>query len=699
MPPHRPPSPAAAGLRSLSSGLLAVLLSLPASASIVSDWNATALAEVRLARQGPPIAARALAIAHTCIYEAWTAYDARALGSVVGDSLRRPLAEHTNANKATAISHAAYNCLVNLYPAGALRLADAMRRRGHDPANRSTDPATPQGIGNLAASAVIASRRHDGANQYGDLNPGAYSDYTGFVPRNRAMPFCDPLTVGPCSPNVTDIYHWQPLVSNSGVTQRFVAPHWERVRPFALPSATLFDTLPDVAPLPNYLSAVGRLEADVAQMIAISGALTAQQKLIVEYWADGPDTELPPGHWGLFAQHVSQRDGHGIDQDARMFFAMQNASFDAGIVAWHLKRLYQGVRPITPVRQLMQGQQIFAWGGPGRPNGWIAGEKWSPYNPGSNLTPAFPGYVSGHSTFSAASAAVLQAFTGSDRFGYVTVLPPNFGRVEPGVPLLPTTLSYPTFTDAVQEAGLSRLYAGIHFSDDNTIGQGIGYRVGKAVWQKAQFLADGGLALDTSSQSLGDGVRQLAWRHTVPARSNRLLLVGVSYRKGKEPVTHISYGGQALRLLAASTGPSNQNRVEVWYLQAPAAGSAEVVVTLPKDKKVVAGAMSFTGVDQLAPFGTVRAAADDSANACLTLANEPAPLVASVLAANGNALSATPAGAQFTTWGGSTGSAGGEILAASSTALGAPVATLCQTLARAQAWSLLAVPLRPALQP
>ena len=699
MPRHRPPSPPTAGLRSLSSGLLAALLSLPASASIVSDWNATALAEVRLARQGPPIVARALAIAHTCIYDAWSAYDARALGSVVGNRLNRPVPEHTDANKATAISFAAYNCLLNLYPAGAVRLADAMRRRGYDPADRSTDLRTPQGIGNVVANAVIASRRHDGANQYGDLNPGAYSDYTGFVPRNRPMPYCDPLTVGPCSPNVTDIYHWQPLVSNSGVTQRFITPHWERVRPFALPSATLFDTLPDVAPLPNYLSAVGRLEADVAQMIAISGALTEQQKLIVEYWADGPDTELPPGHWSLFAQHVSQRDGHGIDQDAKMFFAMQNASFDAGIVAWHMKRLYQGVRPITPVRQLMQGQQIFAWGGPGRPNGWIAGEKWAPYNPGSNLTPAFPGYVSGHSTFSAASAAVLQAFTGSDQFGYATIIPPNFGRVEPGVPLVPTPLSYATFTDAVQQAGLSRLYAGIHFSDDNTIGQGIGYRVGKAVWQKAQFLADGGLALDTSSQALGANVRRLMWRHTVPARSNRLLLVGVSYRNGKEPVSQVTYGGQALRLLAAQNGPDRQNRVEIWYLQAPPAGSADVVVTLPRDKKVVAGAMSFTGVDQLAPFGTVRAASDDSSSACLTLANEPSLLVASVLAANGDALSATPAGAQLTTWEGTTGRAGGEILAAGATAHGSPVATLCQTLAREQPWSLLGVPLRPAEQP
>ena len=202
-PPRRP----ATG-RLLSAGGLALAFSLPAAASIISDWNQTALVEVRLARQGPPIVARSLAVAHTCIYDAWAAYDARALGAVVGDSLRRPVPEHTVANKAKAVSHAAYTCLLNLYPAGASRLADAMRRRGFDPADTSTDLRTPQGLGNAVAAAVIASRRNDGANQYGDLNPGAYSDYTRFVPRNGPMPYCDPLTVGPCSPNVTDIYHW-----------------------------------------------------------------------------------------------------------------------------------------------------------------------------------------------------------------------------------------------------------------------------------------------------------------------------------------------------------------------------------------------------------------------------------------------------------------------------------------------------------
>eukprot|EP01036_Dinobryon_divergens_P007513 gene7513-10018_t len=71
---------------------------LSVSASVVSDWNKVALAEVRLAKQGPPVVARSLAIAHTCIYDAWASYNDKALGAVVGDTMRRPAAERHAAN-------------------------------------------------------------------------------------------------------------------------------------------------------------------------------------------------------------------------------------------------------------------------------------------------------------------------------------------------------------------------------------------------------------------------------------------------------------------------------------------------------------------------------------------------------------------------------------------------------------------------
>jgi len=463
-----------------------MLFSTPAVATVVSDWNAAALTEVRASKLGPPIVARALAIAHTCMYDAWAAYDDVAIGTVPGWHLRRSLVEHTDANKAEAISFAAYRCLVNLFPTGAERLAAAMERLGYDPGNTSIDVTTPAGIGNVAAQAVIDDRRDDGSNQYGDLHPGAYSDYTGYTPRNHPMAFCTPLMAS-CPPlDVDDPLHWQPLISDSGVTQTFIAPHWERVRPFALSSAAQFDDRPEIAPPPDIFNGPRSYQKNADEILKYSRELNDERKLIVEYWADGPASELPPGHWGLFAQFVSQRDDHSIDEDVKMFFAMHNASFDAGIFAWHLKRKYDGVRPITAIRYLKDGKTVLAWGGPGEPTERIDGGHWMPYNPGSNLTPAFPGYPSGHSTFSSASAEVLKRFTGCDQFGFTTVVPANFGRVEPGIPAVATTVSFDTFRDAADQAGLSRLYGGIHFSDDNATGQRVGALIGWQAWIKAQ---------------------------------------------------------------------------------------------------------------------------------------------------------------------------------------------------------------------
>ncbi len=459
------------------------------SASVVSDWNKVALAEVRLAKQGPPIVARSLAIAHTCIYDAWASYSAKALGAVVGDTLRRPAAERNAANRTEAISYAAFACLRNLFPLGESRLRDAMATMGYNPDNLSTNTSTPAGLGNSVALAVIDSRRNDGSNQYGDLAPGAYKDYTGYVPQNAPLPFCTPQSLV-CAPLiVNDEYKWQPLYNEMGALQSFIAPHWERVKPFALTSADQLDDLPGLKALPSIQrDNPARYRINVDLILKYSRELTPERKLIVEYWADGPASEFPPGHWGLFAQFVSARDNNSIGKDAKMFFAMHNASFDAGIAAWHLKRKFDGVRPITAVRFFKQGQSIVAWGGPGRPVEAIQGEKWMPYNPGSNPTPAFPAYVSGHSSFSSASATVLQLITGSDKFDYQTTIPANFGRVEPGVPPVATVIAYKRFSDAVNDAGMSRLYGGIHFKDDNTAGQLIGNAAGQLAYDKAKKL-------------------------------------------------------------------------------------------------------------------------------------------------------------------------------------------------------------------
>ena len=440
--------------------------------NVVLQWDDAALQAIRLTKPGPPMVARALAIVHTAMYDAWAAYDETAVGTRLGGSLRRAASEHTLANKGEAMSFAAYRTLVDLFPSQTSRFDALMGSLGFDPANGSTDTDTPAGIGNVAAAAVIAFRHHDGANQLGDLHPGAYSDYTGYVPVNDAD-------------HINDPNHWQPLRFSDGhggfVTPGYIAPHWGRVVPFALTSGSQFRPaeVPNRYPFGGY-----RVQAE--QVLHYSARLTDREKVIAEYWADGPNSELPPGHWLLFGQFVSRRNGHTLDQDVKMFFALANAVFDAGIVAWDCKRAYDYVRPVTAVHFLFAGKKVRAWAGPYRGTQLIDGTDWEPYQPVTFITPPFPEFISGHSTFSAAGAEILRSFTGSDAFGASATVRAGSSKVEPGaVPATDVILSWATFSEAADQAGISRRYGGIHFVEGDLQGRSRGRLVGAQVWAKA----------------------------------------------------------------------------------------------------------------------------------------------------------------------------------------------------------------------
>jgi hypothetical protein len=240
----------------------------------------------------------------------------------------------------------------------------------------------------------------------------------------------------------------------------------------------------------RYGSDTYRQEAQ--ELIDFSASLTDQQKMIAEYWANGPHTETPPGHWDLFAQFVSARDHHSLDDDVKMFFALTNATFDAGIAAWDGKRAFNSVRPVTAVSYQFQGQQILAWGGPGEGTVSMDGSQWIPYQPSTFPTPPFPEYISGHSTFSAAAAIVLRLYTGSDSFGGSVTFPAGSSTIEPGItPAQAVTLQWATFSDAANEAGISRRYGGIHFKAGDLVGRAVGAAVGAQVWVKAQSYFNG----------------------------------------------------------------------------------------------------------------------------------------------------------------------------------------------------------------
>lgn len=439
----------------------------PYRETVVLRWNTALLDAVRAVRFAPMFSARALAIVHTCMYDAWAAYDARALGTVFGDALRRPARERTLAATETAVSYAAFAALVDLLPSQRRMFEGVMAGMGLDPTDESVDPSTPAGVGNAACAAVLAWRRHDGANQLGDVNGGApYSDYTGYTPVNSPTLLLDPN-------------RWQPLLTPAGSPQAFLAPHWRHVRPFALTAADQFRPSPPAAyPSPHYFQ-----QADAIRRL--SASLDDRKKVIAEYWADGPATETPPGHWALLAQFVSRRDRHDLDADVQMFFALGNALLDASIAVWDCKVAFDYVRPVSAVRFLFAGQLIEAWGGPGRGTQLIRGEQFQSYIP----TPPFAEYTSGHSAFSAASATVLRLFTGSSYFGATSTFKAGTSTIEPGLtPASDIVLSWPTFDRAADEAGRSRRYGGIHFRQADLESRDMGRRIGVLVWERATAL-------------------------------------------------------------------------------------------------------------------------------------------------------------------------------------------------------------------
>jgi membrane-associated phospholipid phosphatase len=444
----------------------------PPKDNVVIQWNNVALAAVRATIPGPTVTSRSMAIVHTAMYDAWSAFEPAAVAT-------RPngIPKHPGGNglggKIHAINYAAYRALLDLFPSQASKITAAMRSMGEDPNNNTTDTKTHAGIGNVAARAVLDFRHSDGSNQ-----AGGYADTSGYQPVNTWDRVNDPT-------------RWQPLKVNGNI-QRFTTPHWGRVTPFALTSGSQFRP---PGPITNAQSSAFRNQVDVVR--GYNATLTDRTKVIADYWANGPRTEFPPGHWDLVAQYasaqfVSRRNRNDPNNDVQLFFALTNAIFDAGIACWDCKRAYDYVRPITAVRFLYANQSIPCWGGVGQGTITRSGSEWMPYQEAGVVTPPFAEYPSGHSTFSAAGAEVLKRFTGSNTFGNSYTAPPGSTVIEPGIaPSTSVTLSWATYSAAAAEAGLSRQYGGIHFEQGDRDGQALGRQCGAQAYATAQAYING----------------------------------------------------------------------------------------------------------------------------------------------------------------------------------------------------------------
>jgi hypothetical protein len=468
----------------LTSGSAAGLLGgstawAAADDNLVLQWNQAALdsiidPNVPAIRRTPPVAARSLAIAHTAIYDAWAAYDntskptngARASGNAADQQL--------------ALNHAAYETLTALFgPRG--QFDGLLAAQNSAPG----DPAPAAQVGQKAAADLLTQRANDGANYPSYADPTDWNNSPANV--NKTTP--TPVVVTPEQPHVqpVDPNKWQPLLNPDGTVQSFLLPHWGSVRPWALSSGSAVRPAGPALRLTGsgggQKGGNGLVVQEVNQALNYSAGLNDQTKAQAWYWSDGPNTVTPPGHWNLIAQQVSRQRGHSLGQDAKLFFALNTALLDAGIVAWDAKRAYNSMRPITAVRWLNDGKTIRAW----KPNQGTVnmnGTEWRPFLP----TPPFAEYTSGHSTFSNAAAEVLRSFTGSDSFSFsATVAAGSIpSSIESGVPTKPVTMSWSSFTDLAASASLSRQIGGIHFQDGDLHARATGTDCGKAAYTKAK---------------------------------------------------------------------------------------------------------------------------------------------------------------------------------------------------------------------
>lgn len=485
--------------------------------NLIIQWNRVMLDAIRQlgklpstspdrARGGPPQVARSIGIVYTCVYDAWAAYD-NVAKPTHSTTPRRPAAQRTEVNRRKAISQAAYRALIDQFPLEAYGepfktdyftvMKALLAAEGISIGDTNTNPNSPVGVGNLAADAVLGFRHGNASNPDGDFSnqTNLYKDNSTptYKPKNPPMPVLLPSAVDA----IVDPGKWQPLsylnADHEVATPGFIAPHWGAVKPFALTSGAQFRP-----GLPQSVLSQGFLD-QAKHVIDIQANLTAEQKVIAEYWADGPNSELPPGHWTEFAAYVAEREPLpglpqsgklGLDDSVKLFFTLANAIFDASIATWECKRHYDYVRPLTAIRHLFRGKTIRAWGGPGKGTQAIKGEAWIPFQVPTFPTPPFAEFTSGHSGFSMAAATVLKRFTGSDQFGmyYAQTVPL---KADPAEAVTDIVLSWATFTSAAREAGESRLYGGIHFYEGNVVGLDIGEKVGNAAYNRAQDLWSG----------------------------------------------------------------------------------------------------------------------------------------------------------------------------------------------------------------
>jgi hypothetical protein len=578
---------------------------LPEGKSVARVWDEALLNAIRRDFPAPTVHARNLFHTSAAMWDAWAAYDPSATGYFVTE---KHDADDIPSSREAAISYAAFRLLLHRYSiatgleATFSELSETMESLCYRIDYVGTNGDSAAALGNRIAATIIEATMDDGS-----LESMRYVD-DGYQPVN------DPMVVSEPGTTMQDPNRWQPLALDRQITQNgvlvaagvqtYVGPNWGYVKGFAIPESdsglpidpgpppylddpisdeefkaaavdvvrysALLDpeaqTRIDIGPSGRGNSPVGTDSGVGRPVNPVTGApyelnlaLHADYgRVIAEFWADGPDSETPPGHWNTLANEVSDSSdmslrlgGTGpeldrLEWDVKLYFALNSSLHDAAIAAWGAKAHFDYVRPISMIRymggkgqptgltaaggdanglplhpgivELITAESVApgerhehlsdhvgetavrSWrGNPDDPSseesgvGWIRAVEWVPYQRPTFVTPAFAAYVSGHSAFSRAGAEVLTAITADEYFpgGILEWNVAAGSLLHENGPTEDVTLQWATYFDAADEAGISRLYGGIHVAADDFRGRVMGSTIGKQAWEMALGYFDG----------------------------------------------------------------------------------------------------------------------------------------------------------------------------------------------------------------
>jgi membrane-associated phospholipid phosphatase len=447
----------------------------PADAGFVSRWTSTLYALARAERLSPPVTSRVSAYAAIALYEGWAAFS-DSLQSLAGqlnglESLPRPRREESYDGALVGLESQTV-VLRELYKEGFASTGVAIAAL-HDSllAARMAMGIRPQvrdrslKYGQQLGSAILAWAAQDGFAQrtfeYAPLKGDQYwvPTVTGAQYRSQMLSM-DRDFVGLDNPtaaarpgligdrSITVDRPKRPGNKTSPGINLTVAlePHWGDQRYFAARAA---DSCAAPPPPPFSTSRDSEFWKNANEVLQTSRTLTADQREIAYFWADNPgESGTPAGHWMSVLTHLSNEWQLSAERTAEAFALTAIAVADGFTASFHEKYRSNLLRPVTYIERYID-------------------PKWQPLL----ITPSFPTYTSAHSTQSQAAATVLTALFGGNR-GYDDGTHINLGH---------PVRHLSSFQAAADEAGISRIYGGIHYPFDNTGGQELGACIGRAV--------------------------------------------------------------------------------------------------------------------------------------------------------------------------------------------------------------------------